>query len=126
MIEKYFDADKNMLYVKNFGCLDFESMKSYFSGLSEHTNQTKTLFILEDARDGDVQFDISHIDELAKVLSELSEKYIHVHHAVLLENARNVAYAMLINDGISKGSYKLRVFFNQTEAEAWLSPDKKQ
>lgn len=68
MIEKYFDAAKNILYVKNFGRLDFEAMEDYFSGLSDHIDQTRSLFVLEDARDGDVHFNIEHIDDLARVL----------------------------------------------------------
>jgi nitrate reductase NapAB chaperone NapD len=123
MIEKYYDSEKNILYVKNFGRLDFEAMKAYFVGLSEHVEQTKSLFVLEDAREGDVHFNIKHISDLSNVLSGVSAMYNHVHHAVLLENAKNVAYAMLINDGISKGDYKLKVFFNEHEAEKWLSPN---
>ena len=123
MIEKYYDSEKNILYVKNFGRLDFEAMKAYFLGLSEHVEQTRSLYVLEDARAGDVHFNIKHISDLSNVLSGVSTMYNHVHHAVLLENAKNVAYAMLINDGINTGTYKLKVFFNKQEAEKWLSPN---
>ena len=123
MIEKYFDSEKNILYVKNFGRLDSGAMTSYFASLAEHIDQTKALYILEDAREGDVHFNIEHIDELSSVLSSVSKNYNHVHHAVLLENAKNVAYAILINDGISNDDYKLKVFFDKEEAEEWLCPN---
>ncbi len=78
------------------------------------------LLILEDAREGDVHFDINQLNKLSEQLSSIDSKYNSVRHAVLVENARNVAYATLINDKIEARAYKLKVFFEKQEAEKWL------
>ncbi len=120
MVEYNFDEVQNILFVNNSGRREFESMKDYFSKLKKYTDKTDRLFILEDARKINVKFSSEHLKRLSNVLNQVSKLYSEVHHAVILEEHKNVAYAMMINDGISRSNYHLKAFIDEQIALEWV------
>jgi len=120
MVEYQFDKDQNILFVNNSGRREFESMKEYFMNLKNYSEDTDSLFLLEDARNINVKFSSEHLVRLSNVLSKVAKQYQEVHHAVLLEEKTNVAYAMMINEGISESNYYLKVFSDEQLALEWV------
>lgn len=119
IIQKY-DKEQNILFVENSGRLDFESMKSYFSSLKKYAKHTNVLHILEDARAVNVKFTSEHLPYFSKTLSAVSKQFKEVRHAVLLDENKNFAYAMMINAGVPNGNYILEVFSNEQIALNWV------
>jgi len=121
MISQRFDKEHNILFVTNEGRVNFESMKIYFSSLKNYVSETQTLFILEDARKAKVKFSSIDLPKLSNELSKVASFYTHVYHAVIFEEQRNIAYAMMLNDGILKQNYVLKVFSDESLARDWVS-----
>ena len=120
MIIQNFDKDQNILFVDNSGRLEFEALKTYFSSLKDNSHLTKNLFVLEDARKVNVKFGSEHLVRLSKALCDVAKSYIEVHHAVVLDGSRDVAYAMIINEGIAEENYFLKVFSDKDFALEWV------
>lgn len=120
MVAQKFDKEQNILFVDNSGRLEFEAMRTYFSSLKDYSDLSNCLFVLEDAREVNVKFSSEHLDRLSKVLSKVAKEYKEVYHAVLLNERMNVAYATMINEGISEPNYFLRVFSSHQMAMDWV------
>ncbi len=120
MVKYNFDKEQNILFVTNSGRREFESMKDYFSNLNNYVNESEQLFVLEDAREINVKFSSEHLERLSKVLSKVAQSYKEVYHAVILEERKNVAYAMMINDGITGSNYHLKAFTDEQIALDWV------
>jgi len=120
MVTQKFDKEQNILFVDNTGRLEFEAMRTYFSSLKDYSDLGNYLFVLEDARKVNVKFSSEHLDRLSKVLSKVAKEYEEVYHAVLLNERKNVAYATMINEGISEPNYFLRVFSSYQIASDWV------
>ena len=120
MIEQKFDTEQNILFVVNTGRLEFESMKTYFLSLKKYTSSTSNLFILEDARNINVRFSSEHLFRLSQLLDKVAQEYNNVYHAVVLEESKNIAYAIMINEGISEANYSLKVFSDFDMAKDWV------
>lgn len=120
MVEYKYEESQNVLYVANSGRREFESMKTYFSNLKKYSDKTDRLYVLEDARQINVKFSSEHLERLSSVLSKVAKEYKEVHHAVLLEERRNIAYAMMINEGIKEPNYYLKVFSDEQLALEWV------
>lgn len=120
MITQKYDKEQNILFVENSGRLDFESMKSYFSSLKKHAKLTKVLCVLEDAREVNVKFTSEHLTHFSKTISSIAKHFEEVRHAVLLDENKNFAYAMMINAGVPDSNYNLEVFSSLDLAIAWV------
>jgi len=120
MVTQNYNIEQEILFVDNSGRLDFESMKKYFSSLKDYSYKASVLYIIEDARKANVKFNSEHLLSLSKVLQKVSEKYEYVYHAVLLEERKNIAYAMMINQGIGVENYTLDVFSDESIALEWI------
>ena len=120
MVTQKFDKEQNILFVINSGRLEFESMKAYFSSLKDNTALTQNLFVLEDARKVNVKFTSEHLSRLSSILTKVAQSYEYVHHAVILEERTDVAYAMMINEGIDANNYHLKVFTDAILAMEWV------
>ncbi len=120
MVKQKFDKEQNILFVDNSGRLEFEAMKTYFSSLKDNSHLTQHLFVLEDATKVNVKFSSEHLSRLSKTLRKVAKSYVEVHHAVVLDDTRNVAYAMMINEGIAEPNYTLKVFSDKDLALEWV------
>lgn len=120
MVKQKFDKEQNILFVDNSGRLEFEAMKIYFSSLKDNSSLTENLFVLEDATKVNVKFSSEHLSRLSKTLCKVAKSYVEVHHAVVLDDTRNVAYAMMINEGIAEPNYTLKVFSDKDLALEWV------
>ena len=77
--------------------------------------------ILEDARGVKVRFSKDEVPEIVDELHKNAPNFTLVKHAVLLDNAKNTAFGILIEKRNKADNYQIEIFSTEESALNWLN-----
>lgn len=121
MIEKRTDDFGEYLYVKSKDVVSFDDMLGGLDFLYHDKTLPRKLRIIEDARNSKVDFAIEAVQILSERMHEVAKKYISIRHAVIHNDPKNVALAMLMEKKKLDENYFLNVFSTSKGAFNWLN-----
>lgn len=121
MIEKRTDALGDYLYVLSEDNVTLDDMLSGIDFLDHDKTLPIKLRILEDARNSTVDFAFEAIEILSTKMHEAAQNYISIRHAVIHNNPKNVALAILVERKKKDENYFLGVFATSKGAYTWLN-----
>jgi hypothetical protein len=121
MIEKRTDAFGDYLYVLSEDIVTLNDMLRGLDFLYNDKTLPRRLRIVEDARNSTVDFAYEAILILSKRMHEVAKKYTSIRHAVIHNDPKNVALALLIEKKKEDENYFLGVFSTSKGAFNWLN-----
>ena len=121
MIEKRTDAIGDYLYVLSKDNVTLDDMLSGLDFLYNDKTLPRNLRIIEDARNSKVDFAYEAVLILSKRMHEVAKKYTSIKHAVIHNDPKNVALALLMEKKKKDENYSLRVFATSKGAYTWLN-----
>ncbi len=92
----------------------------YIIATKENESYPRSLKILTDATDARVNFTVKDLSIIVDENSKSLEKYEFIIDAIILENPKETALALLYNRLASSKNYKFKIFSTREEASRWL------
>ena len=115
-----FDPSDGVLYTRSADNTNLEDMLRGISSLKSNKTLPRKLKIVEDGRGVLVTFPVKDLVVLAKQLVLALDEYTSIRHAVIHDNPKNTAFAVLIGQQVKHGKYSLQVFSTYEAAREWV------
>jgi hypothetical protein len=118
--EVRFDPNDGILYTYSSNVTTLEHMLQGIDGIISNKELPRELKILEDGRGAQVTFPPKDLSILVDKLELALLQYLSLRQAVVHDDPRNTALAVLINRHMKNEKYVLEVFSTIEAARLWL------
>ncbi len=120
MINLSFDYQENILNVKPLGSINLVDILNGYENLINNKSLPKELKILVDYRETVINISEDELPFIIEKVEILLENFISIKQAIIHDNPKSTAFAMLISLHIKSEKYRLQIFSTIESAKRWL------
>jgi hypothetical protein len=115
-----FNPNDGILYTRSAEISSLEAMLQGLNAIASNKILPRNLRILEDGTGARVNFPATDIPVLVSGLEQVLVEYQSIRHAVVHNDPKNTAYAILVDHLMKNEKYDLKVFSTFEAARKWV------
>ena len=115
-----YDPNDGILYIRSADNASLDDMLRGIDSLMSNSSLPRELRILEDGRGIHVTFPASDIAVIVERLCCALDEYSFIRHAVIHDDPKNTAFAVLLGLQVKHEKYTLKVFSTYKAARNWV------
>ena len=123
MVRMEYYEDRNILNVELKGRIGLEEMMAYCARFIKDLSLPRSLKILEDARNAELDYDIDDVDQINHMIGEQIGNSRFIKHALIRNKPMETAFGVMRVEANDNYQYSPKVFSTPQGALQWLSRD---